>query len=305
MHLFALFYFLGALLPIPSNSPLSHDSAAVSPSLIEMHSRPMDLKASFNRVLKAPLVRGREEPSSAGWGSTKALARTISSLQPTFVSGVLQISSPGALRSYPVEAFQWIRNEVLAANPHCKFDVELTVSTYLTGAELVAELQEITSKVSPDAVLMVVPKNNEVIAPSAVAKGIEFAHLHHQVVGYEGPLSMIPDGVDFLVMSVEGTELHREEIAALRAKHHLPLLMKAPALFEEQEAPHGLNPPASLSGTGKQALLLTHLAEEQNAFGYHLMYPITFPTFHGENAFDKASDHSLLVTMRALMAKYN
>lgn len=304
MHSFIAFCFFGTLLVATNLPPSTHGNEIPSSIPVVTHVRPMDLKSSFNRTLKAPLVRSHEESSDAAWEHVKSLARTISSLQPTFVSGILKISEPGTLHSFAVDAFQWTRNEVLAANPHCRFDVEINVSNYATAAELIESLQEVASKVAPDAVLMVVSKSNEIVSPTAVAKGIEFAHAHHQLVGYEGPLSMIPDGVDFLVMRTETAELHREQIALLRAKHHLPLLLEASFLTQEKDA-SSLNMPLTQSASAKEASLLTRLAEGQNGFGYHFMYPIAFPAAHGEKIFDKASDRSLLVMMRALMARYN
>ncbi|HLB32671.1 MAG: hypothetical protein A3F67_06105 [Verrucomicrobia bacterium RIFCSPHIGHO2_12_FULL_41_10] len=232
-----------------------------------------DLKIALNRILNASLDRDDEGITTTTTQKTKSLARTLSSLQPTWISGLLWGSDEGALRSYNVDDFQVIRKEVLASNPRCKFDITVNSSKYPLPAELISRLQEINAKLAPDILIFAVPSQHEIIYPSALAKGIEFVHAHGQLVGYEGPTSMIPDGIDFIVVRTSNLEVHREELSALKSKHHLPIVVKIPASqygHDMRHSKHLLEPLVRK----EEVIRLTHLAEDQNSMGYHFAYPI-------------------------------
>ena len=53
---------------------------------------------------------------------------------------------------------------------------------------------------------------------------------------------------------------------------------------------------------GKETFLMSHLAEEQAPFGYHLSYPLQL-TPSGNLSANK--DTSFLVTLRGLLTRYN
>jgi membrane-anchored protein YejM (alkaline phosphatase superfamily) len=58
-------------------------------------------------------------------------------------------------------------------------------------------------------------------------------------------------------------------------------------------------------GTAGRSELLTELARQQSAQGYHLAYPVFYPIHPSRHAFDSTKDNILLVTIRALMARFN
>ncbi|MFZ4115670.1 MAG: hypothetical protein ACOYK6_02980 [Chthoniobacterales bacterium] len=269
------------------------------PSSVPMHSRPVDWKATFNRVVS--LFHHDGESSEYSSKKMKGLARAVSSFQPSCVLGLLPVSDETILRMDQVEAFCFLRKEIAATNPHCKFEATLNLTRYPTASALLSKLQEISLKIAPDIFLLVVPKNNEVIYPSVLAKGIEYIHAHGQLVGYEGPTSMIPDGVDFLMICAESGTIHREEIAALRIKHHLPILVRVKKSFWNENS----TPSEQHAAEAEQAKRLAHLAEEQNIFGYHFVYPVLSTLAMRQHDFHDATESSLLVRMRALMMRFN
>lgn len=286
---------------------LTNGIASGNPITSVPHQRPMDFKIVLNRILKVSPFSDDEETSGDSLERVKSVARAVSSLQPSLVLGLLRITEEAPLRPYQVAAFRLLRNEVIVANPRCKFDVEINVSKYPTASELLAKLEEVNAKLAPDIIIMMTSKNNEVVYPSVLAKGIEYAHAHGQVIGYGGTLSMIPNGVDFLVMRATSLEVHRDEITALRAKHHLPILVEVPAAFVGHDHHEGSSSATQLD-TREQAKLLTRLAEEQNSFGYHFIYPMIYPQVNKQHPLSGSigvMDNSLLVTLRALMVRFN
>lgn len=264
--------------------------------LLPTHLKPIDLKVMLTRVVQVRVPRNDECVIE----KVKSMARTLGALQPTFVSGLLRVSDELPLPLSQVENFTTVRKEVLASNPRCKFDVVINGSSYATPAAFVTKLQEINEAVMPDIFLIDI-SNSEPVYPAALAKAIEFAHSHGQCVGYQGPITMIPNGIDFIVLRIENSNLRREEISALRSKHHLPILVSSSfhqLLHDHQEG-------AREFATNDKAKSIIHLAEEQSSFGFHLIYPIRNPCFQENSPLDASSDNALLVTIKALMARYN
>ena len=154
----------------------------------------------------------------------------------------------------------------------------------------------------PDLIIFRLLSNNEMVYPAALTKAMEFAHAHGQMVGYEGPTAMIPDAADFIVVRAKNLEVRRDEISTLRARHHLPILVNIPADIQQHEHQVG-EVPKELS-ISERTKLLMHLAENQSSFGYHFIYPITSPS-QQDHPLEITTDNALLVTMKALMARYN
>ena len=266
---------------------LSVSTAAIAGQSIPLlRSRPMDLKASLNRVLEVNVESSEEATRSAVL--LESLERTLNALQPSLIIGFAHLTDETPLSASQAALFLEVRQKVFAANPHCKFAVTIHVSNYLTAPELLAKLQEITTKLKPDVINMKVSSSNEVVAPTALARGIEFAHAHGELIAYEGPINMIPDGIDCFVMKVFNGEVHRDEINNFKMKHHLPMIVQIPNINHSKD--------------GKEMLLMSHLAEEQAPFGYHLAYPLQL-TPSGNLSANK--DTSFLVTLRALLTRYN
>lgn len=256
---------------------------------MSVRSHSVDLKTALNRVLVVNIDKSESVVRSTS--SLESLTRTLNALQPSFLMGFSHLADETPLSTSQVALFLEIRQKILATNPRCKFAVTLSVANYLTPAELLNKLQEITTKLNPDAIHLVVSSNNEVVSLTAMLKGIEFAHAHGELVFYEGPSTMIPDGIDCFVMKASNGEVHRDEINNFKMKHHLPIIVRVSSVLHSQDP--------------KRILLLTHLAEEQVSFGYHLAYPIHLPQVVPLSTLSSEKDTSLLVTLRALMARFN
>jgi hypothetical protein len=263
----------------------SHQAIA-SRSIASPRPRPIDLKSSLNRIVEIDLENSAERAHSSLL--TESLERTLYALQPTLIIASPRLTDEIALSNAQIELFLEVRKRVLATNPRCRFGVTLHVSHYLTAPELLSRLQEITTKLEPEMINMALSPSSEVISPTALSRGIEYAHHHGQLVSYEGPATMIPDGVDAFVMKPLSGELHRDEVSGFKTRHHLPIIVRVPVAARERDT--------------HERLLLKHLAEEQSSFGYHLAYPLQLTS---SGNLDTNNDPSLLVMLRALMTRYN
>jgi len=252
--------------------------------LVSPHSA--DLKLSLNRILALNIENGEEVARSTM--TLESLERTLNALQPTLIMGLFRLTDETPLSTSQTALFLEMKQKMLAKNSRCKFSVTLHVSHYLTAVELLTKLQEVTTKLGPDIINMVVSSNNDVVSPTALARGIEYAHHHGELVIYEGPANMIPDGVDGFVMKAINGEVRRDEINNFKTRHHLPLIVQLPA--------------ATWSKDQKEIVFLTHLAEAQASFGYHLAYPLQIES---SRKLHENKDASSLVMLRALMTRYN
>lgn len=251
-----------------------------------VRSHSIEIKSNLNRILELRSENSEEMTRSSV--ALEGLERTLTALQPSLIMGFSQLTKETPLLTSQVSFFLEIQKKILATNPRCKFSVTLYVSNYLTAPELLAKLQEITTKLKPDIINMALSSSNEIVSPGALARGIEYAHAHGQLVTYEGPMNMIPDGIDGFVMKVTNGEVKRDEINNFKMKHHLPIIMQVRFMIHDHNQ--------------KEMLLLSHLAEEQASFGYHLAYPLQLKS---SGKLSENKDASLLVMLRALMTRYN
>lgn len=265
---------------------LSFSALATAGQVTMVMRHPVDLKATLNRVLEVNIEKSEEVRRSSF--SLEGLARTLTALQPSLIIGFSHLTDETPLSTSQVALFLEIQKKILATNPRCKFGVTLSLENYLTPLELLNKLQEITTKLNPDIINMVVSSNNEVVSLSALLRGIEFAHAHGQLVSYEGPASLIPDGVDIFVMKALNGEIHRDEINNFKMKHHLPIVVQSPITTHSKDR--------------KEIFILTHLAEQQASFGYHLAYPLEF---NSSGSMSANKESSSLVMLRALLTRYN
>lgn len=263
-------------------SLLYSQQAIAAQVVLPLRGHPTDLKPSLNRIVELPTDNMEEIMRVPALQAS--LERTLIALQPSFIKDLSSIPCEAPLSAAQVNFFLEVQKKVLAANARCKFSVTLYVNHYLTAPELLMKLQEVTTKLNPDIINMAVASNGDALSPMALGKGIEYAHAHGQLVTYEGPMNMIPDGADGVVISIANGELKREDLNAFKARHHLPVIVQTSFAHAEKQ---------------KEITLLTRLAEGQSLLGYHFAYPLfLLPS-------SKNKDTSLIVTLRALMTRYN
>lgn len=253
---------------------------------VPVRPRPVDIRPSLNRVLDLNIEKSEEAARSSLL--LESLERTLNALQPSLIMGFSHLADETPLSISQTTLFLEVRQKVLAANPRCKFAVTIHISNCLTPPALLAKLQEITTKLNPDVINMVVSSSNDVVSPTALARGIEYAHAHGALIAYEGPANMIPDGIDAFVMKTTNGEISRDEMNNFKMRHHLPVIVQF------LSAPHGQDQ--------KETFILSRLAEGQTSLGYHFAYPLQLTP---SGNFTSNKDAAFLVMLRALLTRYN
>ena len=206
-------------------------------------------------------------------------ARTIASLHPSFVTGLLRIVDYGALSHSEDEAFFTVRSAVQAASKECRFDLVLNAAEERSGELIIRHMNEIATRIHTDAWTFYVSPNNTMANPEVFEQGIAAAHAAGQMVGYDGPLSLVPEGIDYLVVRAWDLKVSRHQIDLLKASKHVPLIVELPTTFGAQPSSQVSSYVNELSSQDR-ATSLTSLSENQSAWGYLFAYPIFYPLAH-------------------------
>jgi len=196
--------FLSLLLLLPF-SPLfaagggKGNSVGASPSPVtDQINRPLtsqELKSSsrmiFQRVIQARLYHLGSWTLEDTSQTPVTVGRTIASLRPTFVTGILRVVDHGVPGNAECEAYTTIRSAVRSSVKGCRFDVLIDAGNE-TGSLFIRRMIEIQSRIHPDAWTLYVAPDDTLINPEALAEAISYAHSQGDLVGYDGPLSLIP-----------------------------------------------------------------------------------------------------------------
>lgn len=276
----------------PINKPLSQTTLKVAPKMI------------FQRVVQARLFHSGIWTLSGTLQTPVTVARTLASLQPTFLSGLLRLPDHGELSEAEVDAFSTVRSAVLATSKGCRFDVVMNAGDEHSGETFVQRMKEFTVRIHPDSWTFYVSPETKSISPEVFERGIAEAHAAGQMVGYDGPLSLIPEGVDFIVIRAWDFKINRQQIDFLRAKQRVPLIVELPTTFGNRDYAEVISYVEEME-TRDRVALLSQLAENQYSWGYRFAYPVFYPLYPARHAFDATKDNILLVSIRALMARFN
>ena len=116
--------------------------------------------------------------------------------------------------------------------------------------------------------------------------------------------SLIPEGVDYIVIRAWNLQVNHKQLDFLRAKQRVPLIVEIPTTFGSKPSP---DVSAYIRGmdSSERSEVLTRLAENQNSWGYRFAYPVFYPLYLARQAFDATKDNLLLVTIRSLLARFN
>lgn len=261
-------------------------------------------KALFQRIIQARLYHNGSWTLADASQSPVAVGRTLASLRPSFVTGLLRVTDHGDLSLSEEEAFLTVRSAVQASSKACRFDIVLNAGDERSGDLIVRHMKEITARLHPDAWTFFVSPDNASVNPSVLEHGIAAAHAAGQMVGYDGPLSLVPEGIDYLIVRAWDLKVSKRQIDLLKASKHIPLIVEIPTTFGSQPPPEVTSYVNELSSQDRAAALST-LAENQNAWGYHFAYPVFYPLCPAKHSFDATKDPILMVTIRSLLARFN
>lgn len=268
---------------------------------------PAELKASpkalFQRVLQARVYHLGTWTLEDSSQTPVTVGRTIASLRPSLVTGLLKVVDRGIPGNAESEAYETIRSAVRSSVKGCRFDVVIDAGNEASGSLFVRRMKEIDSRIHPDAWTLYIPPDDPAINPESLAAAISYAHAQGDMVGYDGPLSLIPEGVDYIVVRAWGLQVNREQLEHLSSRH-VPLLVELPTTFGSKEPPDCSRYLREMDGAEK-ASLLTRMATNQSSWGYRFAYPLFYPMQSSRKAFDATKDSILMVTIRSLLARFN
>jgi hypothetical protein len=263
-----------------------------------------DNKEIFRRVIQARLFHQGFWTLSGSSQTPLSVGRSLASLHPTFVTGLVRVPDYGGISNSDVEAFKSVRSAVLTENRECLFDMVVNAGDESFGSVFIEHLKQINAKVRPDALTFLVRPNDKNVNALVLAKGIAYAHSCGQLVGFEGPLSLIPEGVDFIVIRAWDFKVSKAKLASLRAKYAVPLIVQIPTSFGKSKQLDVLSYFKNTNGVDR-AEVISRLAVDQSSFGYRFAYPMIYPIDPDSRSFDATKDPILFVTIRALMVKLN
>lgn len=274
------------------NQPLTQGALKLAP------------KSIFLRLVQARIFQSGSWTLSSSTQTPVTVGRTIASCQPSFVTGLIRLPLEGFLSNAEVDAFNAVRSGVTQGSKDCRFDVVLNIAAEHSTSTVIERMRDTTIRIHPDAWTFFVSPETKLLAPDVFEAGIEYAHSLRQMVGYDGPLSLIPEGVDFIVVRAWDLKVNRKQIEALRSKQRVPVIVQLPTSFGDRRNADAVTYMDKMN-TADRAALLTVLAENQNSWGYRLAYPVFYPLDAGRKAFDATKDSTLLVTIRSLMARFD
>jgi hypothetical protein len=261
-------------------------------------------KAIFQRVIQARLFHSGSWTLSGTSQTPTTVARTLASLQPTFLAGILRLPDHGVLSEAEVEAFNTLRTTVLESSKGCRFDVVINAAEDISGDLFVQKMKDFSVSIHPDSWTFYIPPESKTVSPEIFQQGIAAAHSAGQMVGYDGPLSLIPEGVDFIIVRAWDLRVNKREIDLLRAQQRVPLIVELPTTFGSHASTEVVDYVKEMD-TKTRVKLITELAGNQSSWGYRMAYPVFYPLYPALKAFDATKDNILLVSIRALLARFN
>jgi hypothetical protein len=247
-------------------------------------------------------------------GETPAsVARTLASLRPTWVSGLLRYQAGQNPRPDEVATWKTITAAVREKSPRAAFGVELNAAEYRTAEDVRSQMGAVRDKINPDGWFFDFYTPAYRLRPEVVEAAIEEAHENGEWAGGNafglsaGP--PVPPGSDFI--AVQAFDF-RTDLAAIRA-----LAKRLPVVFHLGNAPELPNSDGCVFierfTTARRAAYVRERAEQQRANDFRFGYPIFFPECSrrvgaanpGLFTYQAPRDGNILATFKQLMAKFN
>lgn len=261
-------------------------------------------KSLFLRIIQARLFHNGSWTLSDSSQTAVTVGRTLASLHPSFVTGLLRVSDRGEVSHAEEDAFTAIRSAIRASSKECRFDIVLNAGDGRSGDMIVHHMRDISTRLHPDAWTFYVSPDDSSVSAEVFEEGIAAAHAAGQMVGYDGPLSLVPEGIDYLVVRAWDLRINRKQIDLLKLTKRIPLIVELPTTYGNQPSPDAVSYVENLSST-ERASVLQQLAENQNSWGYRFAYPVFYPLYPPKHSFDATKDPILMVTIRSLLARFN
>jgi hypothetical protein len=230
----------------------------------------------------------------------------LAKLNPTYISGLLFLDDQTALSDKHIQAYNTIREKVLQQNPQCKFDVVLNPRQYKKTEDLLARMEEINRKIKVDIWFFDFYKAAYKDDYKTVKAAIEYAHSQGQLVGINELDKSYLKIADFAtVHDGFGVDMKtREQITQILEEYKIPVGMQI------NSDPDKTNDDNIHTFTKKwekheREALVKRLAKNQITWRFRLMYPVFYPVYLQQHAYNAAKDGNMIQVFLELMKVYN
>jgi hypothetical protein len=281
----------------------------------------------FERSLISRLYEGNAytEKSQTGGADRETVAQyaaALAGLAPSYVSGLIYLNNSQTATTKMISDFNTVRSAVLAVNPNAKFDVELSLNPaqakpYANAAAVVAVMTTLDAQFHPDSWNFDFWSNAFNSDPDWVAAAVAYAHAHNQLVGGNVFGKVVPTGSDFVSFvddpvagSTFGFDFSTSEITNLQASSPSTILIGHLQTNAQNGPTTESNVYQNQWSESTRAAYLNYWASSQTSFGFTFMYPVFYPLFPANFAFDPLLDSSpsggtLYSDIGTLMSTYN
>ena len=236
---------------------------------------PATFSQNLDRILAARVLHTRL--SVVRNTNARRIGRSLASLHPTWVSGMIRYHK----RQYPhhdeVRAWREITRIVRIGNPTVGFDVALNAKQYHVGREIQHKMNRIRAKLHPDGWFFDFYSRAYEKRPRMIRAAIANAHAHGEWIGgnifglkKQRPLPMRSD-----FFAVQDFHLRLNGRALSRLRGRVPLVYH---IENDPDRPQsgGCEFIKNLT-TAKRTSLVRRRARQQARYGYHFQYPALLP----------------------------
>lgn len=236
---------------------------------------PPTFSQQLSRIVSARVHHTRI--STVRNSNARRVGRSLASLQPTWVSGLMRYAKGQHPNHAETRAWRNITRIVRTTSPQARFDVTLNAKQYRNGDELMRMMSRIRADLHNDGWFFDFLSKAYRKRPRMIRAAIEWAHSHGESIGGNvfglSRKRAMPLRMDFL--SVQDFRLKLNLPAVRRLASRVPVVY------------HLHNDPDNLRGggcrfierfsTARRRALVRHRAAQQARYGFRVSYPALFP----------------------------
>ncbi len=236
----------------------------------------------------------------------KSIGKTLAQFKPTYVSGLIYFNERSTITEKQMQAYSQIQKIVRASRADCQFDVMINPNQYKQPEDIIARMQAIHDQFDIDIWYLDFSEDQYKASGKVVEAAINFARQHDQLIGGNDLDKDLLKSGDFVAYH-DGMEID------LKLKDDIKdTAEKFPARIVFQ-----LNNDSNRSTddtvhtfmkkwkTYERERHVKRLARNQDSWNYRLMYPVFFPVYLKQNAYNAAKDGEILEVYQELMNLYN
>jgi hypothetical protein len=209
--------------------------------------------------------------------NARRIGRSLSTLHPTWVSGMIRYAKGQHPIRHEVRAWREISRIVRTNNPGAGFDVTLNAKQYRSGREILRMMHRVRKKLNNDGWFFDFYSNAYEKRPRMIRAAIASAHAHGEWIGgnifgikKKRPLPMRSD-----FLAIQDFRGHLDLHAVARLPDRVPLVYH---LENDPDRPMsaGCNFIKNMT-TAKRSALVRRRAHQQARYGFRFQYPVLYP----------------------------